>query len=481
MARGFKNAARFFQVGWTLGRYDALFFLRGAPKKYTRLHFWIGILSALAPTKSSLKSLEPGARLAKALNILGPAYIKLGQTFATRSDLVGDETAAHLRLLQDSLPSVPTDEIIAAIEADQEKSIDELFSHFDPEPKAAASIAQVHFALTKEGEEVAVKVLRPGIEEAMARDIESFEWLAGIFEKYMARARRLKLKEVVATLKETVTVELDLRMEAAAATELAENMKTEKGYRIPRIDWARTSRRVLTMERVKGTPIHEYKNKKKAKKISETIVRVFLTQAIRDGFFHADLHQGNFFIETDGTLVAVDFGIMGRLDKPSRKYLAEILWGFHSRNYRLIADVHFQAGYVPKDQSPELFAQAMRALAEPIMDRPLKEVSPGDFLLQMFRTAEKFSMETQPQLLTLQRSMVMVEGLALTLDKDVNMWAISKPVLERWAGGLFGPGAKFAEAIEILKSFLKLLPDFTGLLRAILAEFEKRMAPKKAA
>jgi len=468
MAANFKNASRFIKVGWSLARYDALYFLKGRTPRFTALHICIALLLAIVPVRREVKDLAPGERLAKALQHLGPAYIKLGQTFATRADLIGEEAACHLQLLQDRLPGVPGDQIIAAIEKDQGQPLNKLFKKFDPLPAAAASIAQVHFAATPEGAEVAVKVLRPGIEEAMRRDIEAFFWLAGVFERYMRRARRLRPIEVVKTLSRTIEAELDLRMEAAAASELRENMAGEKGYRIPTIDWARTSRRVLTMERVHGTPVYQLKDKKLAKEISQTIVRVFLTQALRDGFFHADLHQGNFFVEDGGTLVAVDFGIMGRLDLASRGYLAEILYGLHNGNYKHVADMHFEAGYVGPDQSREAFAQAMRAMTEPIMDKPLNQVSLSNMLMQLFKTTEKFSMQTQPQLLTLQRSMVMVEGLALSLDKNVNMWEVSRPVVAHWVRRQAGAGGKAFELLEVLKKILMLVPEFLEIVREFL-------------
>lgn len=477
MFRSFRNFFRFVRAGWILGRHDALYFLKNKGGRFTSIHFLVLLLSLLAPLKSSLKNKEPGERLAKALQALGPAYIKLGQTFATRADIVGDEVAEHLMMLQDRLPSEPLGAIIATIEEDQGKSLSKIFKHFDPEPVAAASIAQVHFAVTPEGKDVAVKVLRPGIRREMEKNIESFFWLASILEARLKRAQRLKLTEVVQTLADTMKVEMDLRMEAAAASELKQNMAGEKRYRVPVPDWSRTSLRVLTMERVRGTPlkdVHSVKGKKwKTKDVAQTMVEVFLTQALRDGFFHADLHHGNFFIENDGTLVPVDFGIMGRLDPPSRRYLAEILWGFHERNYKHVADVHFEAGYVPGDQSRELFAQAMRALTEPIMDKPLNEISLGNMFLQLLRTAEAFSMQTQPQLIMLQRSMVMMEGLAMTLDKDVNMWNLSKPVLEHWARRLSGAEARFSEILNFICELLKMLPDLLENLPDLLKNLKE--------
>jgi len=478
MFSGLKHAFRFLRAGWVLGRHDAFFFLAGKRTSYTVLHFLIDLLKILAPARRDLKALNPGQRLAKALQTLGPAFIKLGQTFATRADIVGEEIAAELAILQDRLPSEPTEAIIQSIEEGLGRPLDELFKQFDPEAVAAASIAQVHFAVTPDGREVAVKVLRPGIEARIAEDLQNFYWLAGVFEKYMKRSRRLRPTEVVKTMEKTIEIELDLRMEAAAAAELKDNMKSDKRYRVPGIDWSRTAQRVLTMERIKGTPLKEAAaatgKKWTARDISKTIVQVFLTQAMRDGFFHADLHQGNFFIEEDGTLVAVDFGIMGRLSPESRRYLAEILYGFHTRNFERVAEVHFEAGYVPADQDKALFAQAMRAIIEPILDKPLNQVSLGVVLGQLFKTTERFQMKTQPQLIVLQRAMVMVEGLALTLDKDVNMWEVSRPVLEHWTKKLTGQGDVFSEVLDFIKKILALFPDLVSKLRDFLKSFQGR-------
>ncbi len=484
MFRGLKHTLRFFRVGWVLGRFGALAFLRAKRTSYSPLHFIIDLLHFLTPVRGTAKTLGDGQRLAGALAELGPAFIKLGQTFATRADFVGEDMAAALSVLQDRLPCEPTADIIHVIEEELGRPLDDLFSHFDPNAVAAASIAQVHFATTPEGREVAVKVLRPGIEARIAEDLESFFWLAGVFEKYMKRSRRLRPMEVVKTMEKTIEIELDLRMEAAAASELKENMKGEKGYRVPDIDWGRTARRVLVMERVRGTALNDLGKARgktwKQEDISKTVVRVFLTQAMRDGFFHADLHQGNFFIEDDGTLVAVDFGIMGRLDKESRRYLAEILYGFHTRNFERVAEVHFEAGYVPPDQDKALFAQAMRAMIEPIMDKPLNQVSLGDMLSQLFRTTERFQMKTQPQLIVLQRSMVMVEGLALALDKNVNMWEVSRPVLEHWTKKLTGQSPGVSDIFEFIRRLLQMVPDLVGWVRDFLRSFGKDRGPEPA-
>lgn len=427
---------------------------------------------------------RPGQRLAAALQASGPAFIKLGQTLATRADLVGDEFADDLTELQDRLPPFDGDEAVATIEAELGGPLDRFFKTFDRKAIAAASIAQVHLAVTIDDQEVAVKVLRPGIEERFAADLESFLWLASLVERALPRARRLRPREIVETLAISVRQEMDLTLEAAAASELAENMQGQEGYRVPQPDWARTAKRVLTMERVRGVPIGDGAALEAAghdrKALAKRIVRTFLTQAIGDGFFHADLHQGNFFVEEDGTVVPVDFGIMGRLDRASRRYLAEILWGYHKRDYRRIAEVHFEAGYIPETESVELFAQALRAIGEPIMDRPLAEISLGHMLAQLMATTERFSMETQPQLLTLQRTMVMAEGLALRLDPEVNMWEVSRPVLEEQVRDILSPSAHLIDGLAALTRFMKRLPDALQHVEDILDVLAKERSGKAA-
>lgn len=471
-------------VARTLARHDALFpldFMKELPPSIRLLRR----LAAITALPAGGNDKRPGERLADALQDLGPAYIKLGQTLATRSDLVGDEIAEDLTTLQDRLPPFPADEARAAIEDALGAPVDELFTSFEDKPVAAASIAQVHMAVDKDGNKVAVKILRPGIEDIFRRDMNGFLWLAELMERALPEARRLRPREAVETLTQSVEIEMDLRMEAAAASELKENMAGEPGYRVPQVDWQRTARRVLTLEWVEGIPLRDKKAIKKAghdlSELSERIVRVFLTQAIRDGFFHGDLHQGNFFIEEDGAIVVVDFGIMGRLSRASRRYLAEILWSFHEGDYARAAGVHFEAGYVPRDQSPELFAQALRSISEPIKGKPINEISLAKMLAQLMATTRRFNMETQPQLLTLQRSMVMAEGLALSMDADANMWVIARPVLEHWVRENLNPAARAAETMAGLGRLLRRLPDILEQIEAFLdAESEKKAARKPA-
>ena len=314
--------------------------------------------------------------------------------------------------------------------------IHQLFSHFEDRALAAASIAQVHRATTSEGRDVAVEVLRPGVEAAFAVDTELFFWLAGLAERAQPSWRRLRLLEIAATFAETVAREMDLRFEAAAASELRENLAGDEGFLVPDVDWQRTARRVMTLEHIEGIPIDEREALMAAghsvDAVLEKAARAFFNMIFRDGFFHADLHPGNLFVNRDGDIVAVDFGIMGRLDSDTRRYLAEMLLGFLTGDYGRVARVHFEAGYVPADQSLANFTQACRSIGEPIMGRPLNEISLAHLLAQLFQVTETFAMETQPQLLLLQKTMLLAEGVGRSLNPELNIWSLTRPLIEEW-------------------------------------------------
>ncbi|QUL37726.1 2-polyprenylphenol 6-hydroxylase [Erythrobacter sp. JK5] len=413
-----------------------------------------------------------------AFQAIGPAAIKLGQSLATRPDLVGEEAASNLLSLQDSLPPVPFKEIEASMASSFAQPLDTLFSEIDPEPVGAASIAQVHRAVTSDGRQVAVKVLRPGIREKFARDIQTYEWAAAHVEAMGGEATRLRPRLTIANFKRWTNSELDLRREAASASELAEQMSGVGGYRIPAIDWDRTNGRVLTVEWVDGIKISK-RDELVAKghdleEIAERLVISFLTQAISAGFFHADMHQGNLFVEDDGTIVAIDFGIMGRIDRRARQWLAEILYGLTTGDYQRVAEIHFEAQYVPSYHSVGEFATALRAVGEPMRGKPVSELSVGQMLDGLFAITRDFDMQTQPHLLLLQKTMVMVEGIATQLNPDINMWDTAAPYVRSWIRDELGPEAALADRLKEDTETLLRLP---GLIRRL----EEKFPPKGGA
>jgi ubiquinone biosynthesis protein len=410
-------------------------------------------------------------RLSSALSSLGPSYIKLGQFLATRDDLIGRELARDLSTLQDRLPPFSQAQAIEAVEAALEAPIDEIFAEFGM-PVAAASIAQVHKAKVKTPDgtlkDVAVKVLRPGIERRFQKDLDSYFFAARMIERFHPPSRRLRPIAVVDTLAKSVAIEMDLRMEAAAISEMAHNSMDDEGFRVPKVDWTRSARRVLTLEWIDGIPIADH-DKLRAeghdlKALGARLMQTFLRHAMRDGFFHADMHPGNLFVDKEGHLVAVDFGIMGRLGMKERRFLAEILHGFITRDYNRVAEVHFAAGYVPRKHSVAQFAQALRAIGEPIMDRPASEISMGQLLGQLFQYTEVFDMRTRPELILLQKTMVVVEGVGRSLDPELNMWVVSEPVVKEWLESQLGAAARIEQAAEGAVSVGRFVGDLPKLL-----------------
>ncbi|HZH29000.1 MAG TPA: 2-polyprenylphenol 6-hydroxylase [Azospirillaceae bacterium] len=460
MFRSLRNLARLVGVAHTLGRHDALF-----AEELGDVAPGLGWLARLFTRRTrpgATGAKRPGERLAEALTELGPSFIKLGQALSTRSDLVGEAIAVDLARLQDRLPPFPAEQARATIEAEFDRPLCELFAAFDDVPVAAASIAQVHFATTADGREVAVKVLRPGIEHRFRRDLDMFLWLAEMVEVWWPAARRLKPREVVQVLADTVRLEMDLRMEASAAAELRENFRGDPMFRVPAVDWDLTGRRVMTLERLHGWRVDDVEAITAAGIDLDPILaaasEAFFNQVFRDGFFHADMHPGNMFVLKDGSIGVVDFGIMGRLDLGTRRFLADMLLGFLSRDYRRAARVHFVAGYVPADQDLDLFTQALRAIGEPLQNKPLNEISVGRLLAQLFQVTEQFRMETQPQLLLLQKSMLTAEGVGRRLNPTVNMWELSRPLIERWMRENRGVEARAADHIADMIETLERLP-----------------------
>ncbi len=423
-------------------------------------------------TPLALKSLARAARLfsfapttpryAAAFEKIGPAAVKLGQTLATRPDLIGVAAMQDLARLQDNLPPFSFAEVEKAIVKELGPWVD-YYSDISVEPVGSASIAQVHKAVTRDGRTVAVKVLRPGIEQIFADHISTYQWAATKIEQMGGEAARLRPRLVIETFRQWTMRELDLRLEAGNASELAERMEGVADYIVPSVDWQRTTRRVLTIDWIDGIKLTDRDALEKTgldrKKLSRTIVLSFLKQAIEHGFFHADLHQGNLFVDVEGRLAVVDFGIMGRLDYLGRKYLAEILYGLLTRNYARVAAIHFEAGYVPAHHTAAEFATALRAVGEPIRGLAIKDISPGRLLEQLFAVTRQFNMQTQPHLLLLQKSLVMVEGLAAHIDPDANMWEIAEPYLRGWIREELGPEVLLADRIGRMAKDIFGLPD----------------------
>jgi ubiquinone biosynthesis protein len=408
---------------------------------------------------------------AAALQAIGPAAIKLGQALATRPDLVGEDAAENLLQLQDSLPPAPFAAVRTAVETALGAPLETLFTQFDEVPVGAASIAQVHRAVTTDGQHVAVKVLRPGIEEEFARALETYEWAAVHVEVHGgSEAERLRPRMVIAHFKQWTRRELDLQREAASASELRDNMVAEPGFYVPEIDWRRTARRVMTLEWLDGIKLSKRDELIAAghdpADLAKILVRAFLRQAVVDGYFHADLHQGNLFALADGRLAAVDFGIMGRIDRRARLWLAEILYGLITGDYRRVAEIHFEAQYVPSHHNVDEFATALRAVGEPIRGLPVKEISVARMLDGLFSITRDFDMQTQPHLLLLQKTMVMEEGVATALDPDINMWETAEPFLKDWMRSELGPEAYYADRIIATVRALKKLPELIDRLDA---------------
>ena len=463
---------RLVRICLTLARHDALSPLTAVPAAVPFVRF-----GHLFARRRGRVWPRPGQRLAAAFEELGPSFIKLGQLLSTRADLLGEEITADLTSLQDQLPPFQGAEARALIEAEFARPLDGLFASFDERAIAAASIAQVHFARTTDGHEVAVKVLRPGIAAAFARDLDLFLWLADLGERLQPALRRLRPVEVVQTLAEVVRIEMDLRMEAAAAAELAGNFAGDPNFRVPRVDWLRTGRTVLTLERINGIRIDDKAGLLAAGHCIEDLLRkaaaAFFNQVFRDGFFHADLHPGNMFVDADGAIAVVDFGIMGRLDRDTRFYLADMLLGFLAGDYRRVAEVHFAAGYVPSQRSIDAFTQACRSIGEPILGRPLQEISVARLLAQLFEITEQFEMETQPQLLLLQKTMVVIEGVGRRLDPETNIWALSRPLIEEWMRDNRGPEARFACGLETIADLVERIPRLVRSLDALIADWSR--------
>jgi ubiquinone biosynthesis protein len=495
MANAVTNLLRLARAGLVLSEHGASFVPKGdkVPWPLTALRMVTAPLRLVMwPFRRGRRRDDAAAPIAAALTRLGPSYIKLGQFMATRRDLIDPGLAKDLSTLQDRLPPFPMSQARTAIEEALGKKVEALFTEIGP-PLAAASIAQVHKAFTADvplhtrayglaaspteapprldvfRRAMAVKILRPGVEKRFASDLESFYFAARLIERWYPPIRRLKPVAVVDTLARSVQLEMDLRLEAAAISEMADNIKSDLGFRVPQVDWQRTAKRVLTIEWIDGIPIGDSARLRAEghdlKRLGEMVIQSFLRHAMRDGFFHADMHQGNLFVDPESRVVAVDFGIMGRLGARERRFLAEILYGFISRDYRRAAEVHFWAGYVPPHHPVETFAQALRAVGEPIQGRPAEEISMASLLGQLFQYTEVFDMQTRPELIMLQKTMVAVEGVARGLDPSLNMWTVAEPVVKEWMERELGATGRLREAGEGMGQTARFLAGMPELLQ----------------
>ncbi|TJZ87344.1 2-polyprenylphenol 6-hydroxylase [Paracoccus hibiscisoli] len=419
--------------------------------------------------------------ITRAITALGPAYIKFGQILSTRADVVGPEMAMQLRMLQDRLPPFPTAIAKKAIEDELRAPVDQLFSEFS-EPVAAASIAQVHRARVREtGREVAVKVVRPGIGAAFKRDIDAFHFGARLIEFLSPGTRRLRPRDVVSHFEKTVMGEQDLRLEAAAASEFGENTAGDPGFQIPMPVWELSSRRVLTADWAEGLPMGDRDALIAAghdtTELARRVIQLFLSHALRDGFFHADMHHGNLKVAANGNVIAYDFGIMGEIDEYTRRVYAQILYGFIQRDYRLVARVHFEAGYVPRDRDEAAFARALRAVGEPIFGADASRISMGNLLSYLFEVTERFGMPTRTELILLQRTMVVVEGVARSLDPQLNIWDAAKPVVSDYIKASVGPKAAISDLAHIAQTVGRYGPLLPRMIEQALWE---RAHPEEA-
>ncbi len=460
--RGPHNIIRLIRTGATLERtgamkvvldaFEAGPLLRGVFRGLVWPFQWLGYKGDVTT--------PPAVR---ALTALGPAYIKFGQILSTRPDVVGDELAVQLRVLQDKLPPFPVEEAKAEVQREIGMSVEEVFSSFS-EPVAAASLAQVHKAhLVDGGDAVAVKVLRPGIEKAFRRDIDAFYFAARAIELLSPASRRLRPMEVITHFEGVVMGELDLRLESSAASEFAANTAGDPGFQVPAVRWHLSGRRVMTLDWAEGTNIGDNDALDAAghdrRALAARVLQVFLNQALRDGYFHGDMHQGNLKVAADGDIIAYDFGIMGRIDEYTRRVYAEILFGFIRKDYQRVAEVHFEAGYVPADRDVDEFARALRAVGEPIFGMDASRISMARLLAYLFEVTERFGMETRTELILLQRTMVVVEGVARSLDQHTNIWQVAQPIVQDYVTKSIGPKALMTDLLKTARILARFGPQ----------------------
>ncbi|MGV8988558.1 MAG: 2-polyprenylphenol 6-hydroxylase [Cypionkella sp.] len=483
--RGPHNVLRLIRTGATFERTGAMYVVLegfGAP---TSLRILVRALGW--PFKwLGLKGDPTLPPVTRALTALGPSYIKFGQILSTRPDIVGNEMSLQLKYLQDQLPPFPTHLAKAMVAAELGQPVEAMFDDFS-EPVAAASIAQVHKArLREDGRLVAVKVLRPGIERAFRKDIDAFYLAARTIEAFLPSTRRLRPTDVITHFEGVVMGELDLRLEAASASEFTVNTAGDTGFQVPQPLWRLSGRSVMTMDWAEGINLSDNAALDAAGHdrvvLGARVLQLFLSHALRDGFFHADMHQGNLKVAENGDIIAYDFGIMGRIDAYTRKVYAEILMGFIQRNYRRVAEVHFEAGYVPADRDVEAFASALRAVGEPIFGMEANRISMAKLLAYLFEVTERFGMETRTELILLQRTMVVVEGVARSLDENINIWQVANPVVESYVRSHVGPVALAKDLVSTLQVLARFGPKLPRLVENFLiaqADGPKPPAPRR--
>ncbi len=411
-------------------------------------------------------------RIRLALEELGPIYVKFGQILSTRRDLLPDDIAVELARLQDQVPPFPGERARSIVEKALGLPVEQLFAEFDSTPLASASIAQVHAATMHDGRKVVVKVVRPGIERTIQRDIDLLFTIARLARKYSREARRLRPVEVVEEYDKTIHDELDLLREAANCAQLRRNFSDGRLLYVPEVFWDYTRANVMVQERIYGIPVDQVDELLAAgvdmKMLGERGVEIFFTQVFRDNFFHADMHPGNIFVRPDGTYIGVDFGIMGTLTKADQRYLAENLLAFFHRDYRKVAELHVESGWVPRDTRIEDFEAAIRTVSEPIWEKPISEISFGHFLLRLFQVARRFNMEIQPQLVLLQKTLLNIEGLGRMLYPQLDLWSTAKPFMERWMSQQVGPEAFLRRLKETLPQLSEDLPEVPLLAHRVL-------------
>ncbi len=480
--RGPHNIVRLIRTGATLERtgamkvvldaFEAGPLLRGVFRGLVWPFQWLGYKGDVTT--------PPAVR---ALTALGPAYIKFGQILSTRPDVVGDELAVQLRVLQDKLPPFPVEEAKAEVQREIGMSVEAVFSSFS-EPVAAASLAQVHKAhLADTGEAVAVKVLRPGIEKAFRKDIDAFYFAARAIELLSPASRRLRPMEVITHFEGVVMGELDLRLESSAASEFAANTAGDSGFQVPAVRWHLSGRRVMTLDWAEGTNIGDNAALDAAghdrRALAARVLQVFLNQALRDGYFHGDMHQGNLKVAADGDIIAYDFGIMGRIDEYTRRVYAEILFGFIRKDYQRVAEVHFEAGYVPADRDVDEFARALRAVGEPIFGMDASRISMARLLAYLFEVTERFGMETRTELILLQRTMVVVEGVARSLDQHMNIWQVAQPIVQDYVTKSIGPKALMNDLMKTARILARFGPQLPRIAEEQLIRLNNPPPPPK--